>query len=70
MNQLNLRPNKVFVMEYEVYRYVGQHRMTLDEMLQGVANAYDRLVKEGYIAREEISDDVLRGKCTLKGEEI
>jgi hypothetical protein len=67
---VELRPNKVEVIAYEVYRYVGQHRISLDEMLMGVSIAYDRLVKENYVAREEISDEVLRGQCTLKGEKI
>ena len=57
-------------MAYEVYRYVGQHRMSIDEMLMGVSIAYDRLIKEKYVERPEIDDAVLRGIKTLKGDDI
>lgn len=65
-----MRQQKVDIIAYEVYRYVGQHRITIDEMFMGVSMAYDKLIKENYVARKEISDKVLRGKCTLEGENI
>jgi hypothetical protein len=58
-----LRPAKVKVIANEIYRYVGQHHMSIDEMLMGVSLAYDKLIKENYIEIDEVPIEVLRGQC-------